>query len=284
MLFGYFSWFITIGVWMEQIIGFLASTLGVSAPIVYVILPILLLIVSYSLITGKAISLNFAGKTFSIGKPKEEKEEVEEKKVKHVEENRDGCDSCFKKDLYVERAKFIVQENTQYINDMKRNLILQQMNYAEEKLSELRILICKTYSIKLAEKLSVGVITAKEHKDYKFYRMLVNYIIFAKVKDGVVKKALKENHFIELSNIEFEQYMNRKTDLIIDTITEGFDNFYSDDTIIKREEVFYLNETIKRETVGIIKSVFDNARNVSSHYKQLIDKHIEETQSKLEEI
>lgn len=268
---------------MEQVVGFLVSTLGVSAPIVFVILPILLLLVMYSLITGKPISLNFAGKTFSIGRPTKE-EPIDDKKIKVTDETKKECDACFKKDLYVERAKFIVQENTQYLNDMKRNLILQQMNYAEEKLSELRILICKTYSIKLAEKLSVGVITAKEHKDYKFYRMLVNYIIFAKVKDGVVKRALKENHFLELSNIEFEQYMNRKSDLIIDTITEGFDSFYSDDTIIKREEVFYLNETIKRETVSIIKSVFDNARNVSSHYKQLIDKHIDETQARLEEI
>lgn len=271
---------------MEQVIGFLVSTLGVSAPIVFVILPILLLIVIFSLVTGKPISINFAGKTFSIGRPtKEEDNETDDKKTKVTDENKkECCDTCFKKDLYVERAKFIVQENTQYINDMKRNLILQQMNYAEEKLSELRILICKTYSIKLADKLSVGVITAKEHKDYKFYRTLVNYIIFAKVKDGVVKKALKENHFLELSNIEFEQYMNRKSDLIIDTITEGFDNFYSDDTIIKREEVFNLNETIKRETVSIIKSIFDNARNASSHYKQLIDKHIDETQARLEEI
>lgn len=271
---------------MEQVLGFLVSTLGVSAPLVFIILPILLLLVIYSLVTGKPITINFAGKIFSIGRPIKEEDTPKEKdiKVHNIDENKKECDSCFKKDLYVERAKFIVQENTQYINDMKRNLILQQMNYAEEKLSELRILICKTYSLKLADKLSVGVITAKEHKDYKFYRMLVNYIIFAKVKDGVVKKALKENHFLELSNIEFEQYMNRKSDLIIDTITEGFDNFYSDDTIIKREEVFNLNETIKRETVSIIKSIFDNARNVSSHYKQMIDKHIDETLARLEEI
>lgn len=269
---------------MEQIIAFFASVLGVSAPYVLVILPILMVIVLYSLMTGKPVAMTMGTKTFSIGKPKEEASKQKPIVAETKSSDHESCHDCFKKDLYVERAKYIVQENTQYMNDMKKNLILQQMNYAEEKISELRILICKTYSVKLAEKLGLGVITAKEHKDYRLYRMLVYYILYLKVKDGVVKKALKENHFLDLSNIEFEQYMNRKCDLILDTITEGFDTFYSDDTIIKREEVYSLNESIKRETVGIIKNIFDNARNVSARYKMLVDQHLEETLEKLDQI
>jgi hypothetical protein len=258
---------------------------GVSAPWLIILLPVVLLVLVYSLVTGKSVSMTFANKTFSFGGQTQAPKQTKTTPPQHIDQTEyDDCSSCSKKELYVERAKAIVQECTNHTNDLKRNIILQQMNFAEEKVGELRILICKNYSKNLATKLGVGVITAKEHKDYKFYRLVIYHILLQKVKDGIIKKALKENHFLDMSNVEFEHYKNRKTEMIIETISDGLDSFYSDDTIIKREELFSINENIKRETVSIIMSIFDNARNISATYNHKINECMKEANDKLEEV
>ena len=146
---------------MGEFFGSMIAFFGPIAPYVFVAVPIFVLVLLFSIVTGRSVSFTVGNKTFSIGKSSSD----EDKKTTVVEAKADtNCTECNSKALFIERAKCIVTENTQYINDMKRNLILQQMNYAEEKLSELRVLICKVYSIKLSENLGVGVISAKEIK------------------------------------------------------------------------------------------------------------------------
>ena len=77
---------------------------------------------------------------------------------------------------------------------------------------------------------------------------------------------LKENHFLDLSNVEFDQYIQRKTDLIIDNISEGLDTYYADNLLILRDELSKINDMILLETKAIIRAIFENARNVSDAY------------------
>lgn len=246
---------------MTSLLNSLATTLGMSVPVLIVVALITVIYIVYSLVTGKGMNFNFGKFQFGISFDKKTEE-------KHVlkESANSQCKDCSKKDLYIEKAKSIVNNFSEEQNSLKRDIILQQMNYAEEKISELRILLCKQYSRCLSNKLNVGVITAKEHTDYKFYRMLIYYILLSKVKDGIIKKALKENHFLDLSNVEFDQYIQRKTDLIIDNISEGLDTYYADNLLILRDELSKINDMILLETKAIIRAIFENARNVSDAY------------------
>lgn len=249
---------------MTTILSTMASALGVSVPVFIAVAAITMIYVIYSLVTGKGMNVSLGKFQFGISfDPKK----TEKDKVQEIVTPNTQCTSCSKKDLYIEKAKSIVNGFSEEQNSIKKDLILQQMNFAEEKVSELRILLCKQYSQRISNKLNIGVITAKDHPDYKFYRMLIYYILLSKVKDGVIKKGLKENHFLDLSNIEFEQYLQRKIDLIIDTISEGLDTYYSDDLLITREELFKVNDQILLETKAIIRSIFENARNISENYQ-----------------
>lgn len=266
---------------MEAILGFLSSLLGVSAPFVVVLVPILVIIVLYTMITGKPFSMELAGKTFSFGgKTKKDAVQEQENDTEQVQ----TCSNCPKKELYIEKAKGIVKVCTEHTTEIKRDIILQQMNYAEEKIEELRILLCKNYSKRLSNILNCSVIKAKEHKDYKLYRLVVYHILLQKIKDGVIKKALKENHFLEMSDAEFSQYKNRKQELIIEKISEWLDTLYSDDTLISREELFNINENIKHDTLAIIRTIFDNAKHISATYNDKINECVAETERKLYEI
>ena len=94
------------------------------------------------------------------------------------------------------------------------------MNFAEEKISELRILLCKQYSKALSNKLNVGIIAAKEHNDYKFYRMLIYYILLSKIKDGIVKKALKDKAISEDESKKGETDIQKLTDDFIKKVDQ----------------------------------------------------------------
>jgi hypothetical protein len=266
---------------MTTILSTMASALGVSVPVFIAVAAITMIYVIYSLVTGKGMNVNL-GK-FQFGISFDPKAAEKEKEVKTVA-TTNQCTDCSKKDLYVEKAKAIVNNFSEEQNSIKKDLILQQMNYAEEKVSELRILLCKQYSRSISNKLNIGIISAKDHADYKFYRMLIYYILLSKVKDGVIKKGLKENHFLDLSNVEFEQYLQRKIDLIIDTISEGLDTYYSDGLLITREELFKINDQILLETKTIMRSIFENARNISENYNDKMLFNKSEMEKKLNDI
>ena len=264
---------------METFLSFLSSSLGSSLPFIVVILPLAIVVVVYSLVTGNNVSMTIANKKFSIGGKSEKKEEHVKPVVSDEVEER-----CTEKELYIEKTKTIIKECQEYVFDIRQNMLLQQMNFSEEKLEELRRLICKTYSIKLAEILGCSIIKAKEHKDYKLYRLMMYHILRQEVKERVVKKALKENHFLELSDTEFRLYKNRKMDLIIDTISEKIDTLYNDDALINRESLDKLNEYIRPQTEQIILSIFDQAKQFSKDNKEKISAKVQETDRQLEEI
>ena len=89
---------------------------------------------------------------------------------------------------------------------------------------------------------------------------------------------------MELTESEFKQYKSRKSNLIVDEISERLDVLYSNDCQISREEVFSLNEGIKIETIDIIHSIFDNAREVSRIFNGKILEHQNKTEQQLEEV
>jgi hypothetical protein len=258
----------------------MASALGISIPVFIAITIITIIYVLYSLITGKGMNVNLGKFQFGISFDTKNTEKNKSNKITQLNQ----CNDCSKKDLYVEKAKAIVNGFSEEQNSIKKDLILQQMNFAEEKVSELRILLCKQYSRYISNKLNIGIISAKDHSDYKFYRMLIYYILLSKIKDGIIKKALKENHFLDLSNVEFEQYLQRKIDLIIDNISEGLDTYYSDNLLITREELFKINDQVLLETKTIMRSIFENARNISENYNDKMTFNKSEMEKKLHEI
>ena len=261
---------------MEQIINTIMGVAGVSTPMLIALLAITLIYTIYGIVTGKGVNLSLGKFKFGFSFDKKTKDEVTKPIIQ--------CEDCSKKDLYVERAKSIVNSFSEEQNSLKKDLLLQQMNYSEEKISELRILLCKQYSKAISQKLLIGIAKAKEHTDYKSYRMLIYYILLSKVKDGIIKKALKENHFLDLSNVEFDHYINRKTDLIIDVMSDGLDTYYFDSTIISREELFILNEQILHETKAVIRAIFENARNITETYLERMTENKETMERKLTEI
>ena len=106
--------------------------MGSSLPFIVVILPLAIVVVVYSLVTGNNVSMTIANKKFSIG-GKSEKEEHVKPVVSDEVEGR-----CTEKELYIEKTKTIIKECQEYVFDIRQNMLLQQMNFSEEKLEELR--------------------------------------------------------------------------------------------------------------------------------------------------
>ena len=277
---------------MQNLLSLLATFTGLSVPILIFVVAAFLVYLIYGLVSGNGMSLHF-GK-FSLGLTIGEKKEKAETSTTDKGDKVCTNTVCtnpmsiltrkLEKDLFIEKAKAITIELIEDQNDLKKDLILQQMNFAEEKIAELRILLCRQYSQVLSDKQGISRIQAKETTDYKFYRMLVYYILLSKIKDDIIKKGLKENHFLDLSNVEFDQYCIRKTYLIIDTMSENFDTYYQDNLQISRKELFTINDGILNETKSILRSVFENARNISEVYNDKLAFNKSQMITKIKEI
>ena len=277
---------------MTGILSWILSFSGVSLPILIIITVAFIVYLVWGLVTGKGMHLHLGKITFGVSLGDKDKGLNEESK-EHTDKlcTNSKCTNpmavvtrTIEKELFIEKTKAVVTEYIEDQTDLKKDLILQQMNFAEEKISELRILLCKQYSQNLSEKQGISRIQAKETTDYKFYRMLVYYILLSKIKDDIIKRGLKENHFLDLSNVEFEQYCIRKTFLIIDTMSENLDTYYQDNLKISRKELFVINDSILNETKTILKSIFENARNIAEVYNDKVAFNKSQMLNKIHEI
>lgn len=265
---------------MTGVLSWILSFSGVSLPILIIITVAFLVYLIWGLVTGKGMHLHLGKITFGVSLG--DKDRGTDAVVTTVENVDKPCTNgkctnlmaisarALEKELFIEKTKIVISDYIEDQNDLKKDLMLQQMNFAEEKISELRILLCRQYSQVLSDKQGISRLQAKETTDYKFYRMLVYYILLSKIKDDIIKKGLKENHFLDLSNVEFDQYCVRKIFLIIDTMSENFDTYYQDSLTISRKELFVINDSILNETKHILRSVFENARNISEVYNDKI--------------
>ncbi len=169
-----------------------------------------------------------------------------------------GTDKCpFKKDLLIflnESSKLFNEKHTiTFISQIK-----DQMNYAEQKLNQIRL---KLHSIYLSELRNKGIKDLVQSNSFIAYKYLLRDIekdILAKIR-----YFFRENHFNELSESDFVVYVNNKFEYIISEVTDILNDIYYDDELITREELYDINIKYISEFKPYIIDIFQHARNVA---------------------
>jgi hypothetical protein len=141
------------------------------------------------------------------------KETVKPKKLK--------CEVCIKMVLM---KSIMIQTKMGYISN---NVLKDQMNIVEQKISEMKTILINTYS----EELNKSRLIEKNNQylydetiQYKLYLGLINDALFL-VKDEL-RRALKENGFHEKSGLEFSAYVKDKVKHIVYLIEQHMRNLY----------------------------------------------------------
>lgn len=158
----------------------------------------------------------------------------------------------------------LTKEMYEYLTKAETEIVRRQMNYTEDRLSEIKIQICEDFADKLKTKLTdeEDKIHYKSHIEFRSFQMLLNSAFDRITKENLMK-SFKENGLSDYDEMAWERFKSHKSDLFYQRIQEHMDLMYIYDKLITRielDEVFNENEI---ELKRCIKDCYEMARTIS---------------------
>lgn len=179
----------------------------------------------------------------------------------HSNSNTQHLDQIYRQ-IGIDKIKEITIKYTEQIESLRNGNLFLQMKYVEEKLIDIRKVVCWAYADCLKLRLEPDV-NPKMHPDYQLFKIIVNSLLYSKLKD-VLKRSFIENHLLEHSDLEYESYMKQKIDLVLFTMSEYLDQNYIDSKfLVNREELNKMTDIKIQDIVMVCRQIFANARNIA---------------------
>jgi hypothetical protein len=230
------------------------------------VLVVLLIIYLISLKTGKGINIELGPIKLHTSSKKVRGDETRIGQIKTILEfeRRNEAESSLL-DTLVDftksktREKDIIELQTTVIN---------QMNYAEDFNIQIKSLMTQTYANLLKSKCPE--IESKQHRDYKYYQVLVTSIL-DEVKRNVLRQSLKGMDIATISTQDFESFISQKSDVMITLIVDYIDLMYQS-TIVTNDEVRNENVKLTRPIKEAYRTLYYNIRNIIMDDKKAIEK------------
>lgn len=144
------------------------------------------------------------------------------------------------------------------IAQVESGITKNKMNYAEQKLLELKRTLYKEFSRKIKESdtSEEGMINLNDR---------IKLILNETIKDEV-RRSFKENGFHEREGNKFTEYAENQTTTILDLFEEDFMVYYDNDMIIE------ILDSVKTDIYDTVYSIYDNAKNVELETLEKIKK------------
>lgn len=152
--------------------------------------------------------------------------------------------------------------------------IAEQMSYTEQAIAEMRKEMRSKYLVILKEAKGMdtpdGLLATHEAGDY----LVILRVLTSELKDAL-RSIFQENHLADMTDIEFEDYIQRRVAYLNDMVTELLDDIYPRDVVPSRERLFAANREISREIDDLFESTLRRGRFIAIE-KRNIAKKIEE--------
>jgi len=156
--------------------------------------------------------------------------------------------------ILISEVEHLNMEKWNCIEKIKPKL---QMNYAMQKLDQLRSYMTRLYIEELA-KTTTDVIGNLSVNVYRLIlRDIQNNIL------ATLRNAFRDDEFDVISERNFENYFDDKMDFILSEMLEMLDDNYAYETDINRTKLQTLNNTAEPKIREIFKDIFVHARMVS---------------------
>lgn len=160
--------------------------------------------------------------------------------------------------------------------------VKRQLNYCDQKLSEFRYILTNNYLELLSDKLNDGE-DAKLHKDYKTYQILTS-ILVRELVDKVFHPSFLENHFDEMDENAWKNYLSDKSNYILNYKTDYLDSVYRSDMIVSREESYESEKKLFPQLRDVLISIYVNAKDLGVQNKVELKKEREVAKLSVSEI
>ena len=211
----------------------------------------------------KGIKIKTKDNALSIGNG----ESVEEYKSPHA--------SCpHSKDIIILlNESFRLMQEKFYIQYTQK--LKDQMNFAEQQIDQIRSLFQRAYLRELEKR---GVKSLVDSCSYLAYRTTLfeiqNYVIIH------IRQSLRENHFNEMSNTAFDNYIDNKFEFIKSSVTDLLNKLYFYKEDITREDLYDINQSIIPDIRSLFVEMFKTVKQIAIDY----DMKLNELDAKLAQL
>lgn len=173
----------------------------------------------------------------------------------------------------------VQQENIKEMIKYEDELLKRQMNYTEQKLSQLKYVLVSRYNQHLIKKLGKEQ-DARTHKDYRNYQILVT-ILNKELLDKIFRTAFIENHITEMDGLSWEHYLSDKTSYILNYVGEFMDIMYGEGKTLSRQEAADIEKLVHDELKKIIREIFESIKEMCLNFSEELDKIRTESRKKI---
>ena len=192
-------------------------------------------------------------------------------------------DDTIKTKSLVENVKDISISKTEDKDKIKfRETITKIMVAAEESNIMIKIILTKKYAELLREKLGEET-DAKQHKDYRYYQVIIANVL-DDIKRNTLKQSVKGNDLVTMSDIEFDEFVKRKSEIMVSIVAEYLDFMYNGNSGITREILQRENETCMGEIKDVIATLYRQIKHILHEDQDVIDKIQGELDSEVDNI
>lgn len=160
------------------------------------------------------------------------------------------------KDVILVMAEVMRLTNEKFIYSEKLK-IKNQMNYAEQKLEQIRTLIFRDYNIVAVEK---GKHTLSLENNARFFKLLLKDIQTS--LRNLLRGSFIDNGFDSISERDFDIYCGEKFDFIKSQLLEMLSDGYTYEEYVTLEELKQICEKNEHKIEDMFKDIFSKAREI----------------------
>ncbi len=156
------------------------------------------------------------------------------------------------------------------------------MKFADEKIVEIKSLVTSRFAKQLQEKLPLTE-NSKNHRDYRSYQIMIG-LLANDLKERVLRESMIENHILEYSDLEWEDYINQKSELMMTMACDFIDAMYDSNNSknVSLKELSIGNQDIISTVKEMIKVIFRKSKYISLENQKKIEKIEKEIDDELE--
>ena len=169
---------------------------------------------------------------------------------------------------HVKDIMILINELTKFTSDkysLQKTLVKQQMTFAEQKLSQIRMFYLKGYSDALKETYGTNTEDEKMKISYGIYKLILKDVEHYFL--DLFRGSFKDNHFGDMTEQEFELFLTDKVTYYRLQFEELISDLYFYEPCIKKEELTTISQKMGSKVRDQINDIYRNARNVSVDYK-----------------
>lgn len=161
------------------------------------------------------------------------------------------------------------EEHLRKMFQIEADILKRQVNYADQKLQEIKYLLSENYVSILERKLSPEE-DVRTHKDFKEFQKLL-MMMMIELRDNFLTTSFIDNHFDTYTEIEWEKFCKDKSVFLMNFISTFLDSMQNEWFLVTRKEAQAEQKKILDKIEKVFYAIYDNCKIISLNSKKEIE-------------